>query len=321
MPSEMLKQKAMNEMFRPPAPSATLDIDILRSAVAIAEGGSIAVAATRVARTPAAVSMQIKKLEEMLGRVLFERTRQGMTPTADGEKLLEYARRMIELNRETVLAFAGPEVEGTVALAVIDSFGGVRLADVLAGFSRLHPKVTVNVKMGWTSQIAPALDAGAYDLVLLTPGGDVDWREGDLVLHEEPLAWIGREGGRAARLCPVPLSLADEGCAWRKLALEAIRGGQLDSRIAYVSNYDHGQLAAVQADLAVAPMPRSYLGPGLVELGARDGFPPLGVARIALRMRPDASQAGRTLACAIAESYGRVLPESAGCAGADAPGS
>lgn len=297
----------MNQRFQPPAPSATLDIDVLRSAVAISESGSIAAAAGRVGRTPAAVSMQIKKLEETLGRSLFERTRQGMAATAEGERLLEYARRMIELNREAMLAFSMPEITGTVCIGVIDSFGGVRLAQVLAEFSRLHPKVTVNVTMSWSSQIAPDLDAGKFDLALLTPGGDVEWRDRDLVLHEEPLIWIGKDGGCAARMRPVPISVADDGCAWRKRASDAVAGGQMDTRVAYVANYDEAQLAAVKADLAIAPMPRSYLAPGLVELTAREGFPALGHARIALRLGEGASAAARTLGATIAESYCKRL--------------
>jgi DNA-binding transcriptional LysR family regulator len=133
----------MNQMLRVPAPSATLDIDVLRSVVAIAESGSIAAAAARVARTPAAVSMQVKKLEDMLGRALFERSHQGMRPTAEGERLLDYARRMIELNRAAMQAFSAPELEGRVSFGLVDSFGALRLAVVLAAFARSHPKVTV----------------------------------------------------------------------------------------------------------------------------------------------------------------------------------
>ena len=298
----------MNQTFRAPAPSATLDVDVLRSVVAIAESGSIAAAAGRVARTPAAVSMQIKKLEETLGRQLFERTRQGMTATAEGERLLDYARRMIELNRAALDAFAMPEIDGTVSVGVIDSFGGVRLADVLAGFARQHPKVTVNVAMGWTARIAPELDAGNFDLIVMTPGGEVPWRDGDLLLHEEPLAWIAREGGRAPRQSPVPLSVAEDGCVWRKLAFEAIRQAGMDCRVAYVSNFDGGQFAAVEADLAVAPMPRCYVRPGTVELTPSDGFPRLGKAQIALRLGATAGRAARALAARIAESYGKALP-------------
>lgn len=298
---------SMNQTFRPPAPSATLDIDVLRSVIAIAEGGSIAAAASRVGRTPAAVSMQIKKLEETLGRALFERSHAGMAPTAEGERLLDYARRMIELNRAAMQAFSAPELSGTVRVGLTDSMRGARLAQVLAAFARSHPKVTVDVSMDLSARLAPALDGGRFDLVTITPGCAVPLRDDDLVLDEQPLVWIAREGGRAVRCRPLPLAVANEGCAWRKLATEAIRDARMDVRIAYVSDHDAGQLAAVQADLAVAPLPRCYLGPGLVELVARDGFPPLGRCRIALRVAEAASGAARALAARIAESYGKRL--------------
>ena len=297
----------MNQMLRVPAPSATLDIDVLRSVVAIAESGSIAAAAARVARTPAAVSMQVKKLEDMLGRALFERSHQGMRPTAEGERLLDYARRMIELNRSAMQAFSAPELAGRVSFGLVDSFGSLRLAEVLAAFARSHPKVTVEVSQDRSAAHVAELDAGRRDVIMLTPGETVPLRDGDLVLREEPLAWIGREGGRAVRCRPIPLAVANEGCSWRKLATEGIRSARLDARIAYVSDFDTGQLAAVQADLAVAPLPRSYLGPGLVELGPREGFPPLGLCRIALRVADNASGAARALGERIAETFGKRL--------------
>jgi DNA-binding transcriptional LysR family regulator len=301
----------MNQMLRVPAPSATLDIDVLRSVVAIAESGSIAAAAARVARTPAAVSMQVKKLEDMLGRALFERSHQGMHPTAEGERLLDYARRMIELNRSAMQAFSMPELEGRVSFGLVDSFGSLRLAEILAAFARSHPKVMVEVSQDRSAAHVAELDAGRRDVIMLTPGGtslgQVHLRDGDLVLREEPLAWIGREGGRAVRCRPIPLAVANEGCSWRQLATEGIRSARMDARIAYVSDFDTGQLAAVQGDLAVAPLPRSYLGPGLVELGAREGFPPLGLCRIALRVAENASGAARALAARIAESFGKRL--------------
>lgn len=293
--------------MRPPAPSASLDVDVLRSVAAIAEVGSIAAAATRVGRTPAAVSMQIKKLEEMLGRTLFERTRQGMTPTAEGERLLIYARQMIDLNRAAMHAFSTPELAGEISVGLIDSFGGIRLAEVLSTFARSHPKVTVNVALGQTSDLGPALDRGEHDLVLLTPGCTEILRATDHVLREEPLVWIAKQNGRACRQRPVPLAVASQGCAWRMASTNAINNLGMDHRIAYVSDYDHGQLAAVEADLAVAPMPKSYLKPGLTSLTARDGFPALGKACIALRKGERAGSAVDALAADIAASYGVTL--------------
>lgn len=279
----------------------------MKSVVAIAEVGSIAAAASRVSRTPAAVSMQIKKLEDMLGRSLFERTRQGMTPTAEGERLLVYARQLLELNRAAMHAFSSPELAGEVSIGLIDSFGGVRLAKVLSAFARSCPKVTVNVSMDQTKSLGPALDRGEKDLILFTPGGAEPLRPTDRILTEEPLVWIMKEGGRAHRQQPVPLAVASEGCAWRKLSTDAIEAAGMDARIAYVADFDHAQLAAAEADLAVAPMPKSYLRPGLTAVGAREGFPPLGMGRVALRLGERASPAVEALASDIAATYGIAL--------------
>ncbi len=304
----------MNQIFASPAAAASLDLDVLRSIVAIAETGSVTAAAERVGRTPAAISMQLKKLEETLGRALFERTRQGMNLTAEGERLMPYANRMVDLNREALEAFRAPELTGSVSVGMIDSFGGVRLGRVLAAFARSHPKVAVDVSMSCSNNLGPRLDRCELDISLITPGGSVAWRDTDIVLHEEPLAWIACEGGRAIRQTPLPLAVANEGCAWRKLAMEAVRRGGLTPRIAYISDYDAGQLAAAEADLAIAPMPRSYLHAGLVELGAKHGLPPLGRARIAMRLSPQIDCVGRALAERIAESYGVSLDSYEGAA-------
>lgn len=302
----------MNQMLTPPAPSASLDVDVLRSFIAIVDSGTIAAAADRVGRTAGAVSMQVKKLEDMLGRDLFERTRQGMSLTPQGERLLEYARRMIDLNREAMQAFSQPDLEGKVSVGIIDSFKGDRLAEVLGKFACCYPKVTVNVTMSNAVNMVPDLDAGRYDLILMTPGGHHAQRDTDILMRQEPLVWIAKHGGRAIRQRPVPISVAEEGCAWRKLATESLAGAEVETRIAYVADHDSGQLAAVKADLAVAPMPRSYLVPGLIELGARDGYPPLGNAKLVMRIREDASATARALAETIANTYGKQIRFSAG---------
>ena len=297
----------MNEHARPPAPSASLDVDVLRSVTAIAEAGSIAAAASRVGRTPAAVSMQVKKLEDMLGRTLFERTRQGMTPTAEGERLMIYARQMLEVNRAAMQAFTMPELTGEISVGLIDSFGGVRLCKMLSAFARSHPRVTVNVSIAETVDLAPALDRGELDVILFTMGGKAAKRPTDHVLAEEQLVWIAKEGGRAHRQRPLPIAVSGEGCPWRKLTTDAIESKGIDARIAYVAGFDHAQIAAVEADLAVAPMPKSYLHPGLMALGPRDGFPALGKTQVAMRLGDRAGPVEHALARDIAASYGVAL--------------
>lgn len=297
----------MNQIMRPPATSASLDVDILRSVSAIAEVGSIAAAASRVGRTPAAVSMQIKKLEEMLGRTLFNRTRQGMAATAEGERLLVYARQMLDLNRAAIQAFKLPELTGEVSVGLIDSFGGVRLTKMLSAFSRSHPKVTVNVSIAETVDLAPALDRGDLDVILFTMGGSESKRPSDYVLAEEQLVWIAKDGGQAQRQHPLPIAVSGEGCPWRKLTADAIEAEGMDVRIAYVAGFDHAQIAAVEADLAIAPMPKSYVQPGLIALSPRDGFPALGKTQVAMRLGEQAGSAVQALASDIAASYGVAL--------------
>jgi DNA-binding transcriptional LysR family regulator len=283
-------------------PSATLDIDVMRSVVAIAETGSVTGAAARVGRTPAALSMQLKKLEETLGSALFDRTRSGMTPTAEGERLLPHARRMIEAHRAAIEAFSYPELSGEVSVGIIDDFAGVSLTRSLAAFARSHSAVTVKVSMGPSAELAPRLDRGELDLAVLTPGCAVAWREGDRVLHEEPLCWVGLEGGNAFRERPLPLAISSQGCTWRKLALAGLDGAGIPWRIAYTSEFYAAQKAAIAADLAVAPLPRSLIEPGFVRLGKAEGMPEIGTARIALRVIGD-SEPARVLGERIADSF------------------
>ena len=251
--------------------------------------------------------MQIKKLENMLGRTLFERTRQGMTVTAEGERLLIYARQMLELNRAAMQAFTMPELTGEVSVGLIDSFGGVRLTKMLSAFARSHPKVTVNVSIAETVDLAPALDRGDLDVILFTMGGREAKRPTDHVMAEEQLVWIAKEGGRAFRQRPLPIAVSGDGCPWRKLATDAIEADGMQVRIAYVAGFDHAQIAAAEADLAVAPMPKSYLKPGLMALGPRDGFPALGKTQVAMRLGERAGPVEQALARDIAASYGVTL--------------
>ena len=269
-----------------PSPAATLDIDVLRSVVAIADTGSIKLAAVRAGRTPAALSMQLKKLEETLGHQLFERTRTGMVATAAGERLLPHARRMIEAERAVLDQFRAPELACEIAVGVIDDFAGVHLAEVLAAFARSHPRVTVNVAMGPSVHLAAQLDRGELDLSLLTPGGAVDWQDGDRMLHEEPLVWAGAEGGRAWRERPLPIAIATNGCAWRRQALDALDEAGIEWRLAYASDHYAAQKAAVAADLAIAPLPKSLMEPGIARLGRSEGLPSPGTGHIAARLSP-----------------------------------
>src|SRR5690606_14184928 len=134
---------AMNAPLHHPLP--LLDLEVLRTFVAIAETGSFTLAANAVFRTPSAVSMQIKKLEDILGVSVFMRDARSVSLTQDGEMLLGYARRLLALNRETVSKFIMPDISGVVRLGSPDDYGERVLPNVLKRFARSHPSIAVDV--------------------------------------------------------------------------------------------------------------------------------------------------------------------------------
>ncbi|EBX4817148.1 LysR family transcriptional regulator, partial [Salmonella enterica subsp. enterica serovar Newport] len=141
----------MNAPLNHPLP--LLDLDVLRTFVAIAETGSFSAAANAVFRTPSAVSMQIKKLEDVLGRSVFSRDARSVSLTHDGEVLLGYARRMLAINREAVSKFIVPDIVGVVRLGSPDDFGERVLPHVLKRFAVTHPSIAVDVIIDQSSNL------------------------------------------------------------------------------------------------------------------------------------------------------------------------
>ncbi len=251
-----------------------LDLDLLKTLVAIAETGNFSAAAAAVHRTPSAVSMQVKKLEDILGRPVFIRDSRSVELTADGAFLLEHGRRMLALNRDAVARFVQPEIEGVVRLGAPDDVAERFLADMLRRFADSHPQVTVNVTVDGTDRMIDMLKRGQLDLTLITC--EAGFREDRAeVLYREQLVWAACRGGVAAEKKPLPVSVWEEGCAWRKAALDQLDAEGTAWRVAFQSAHISGQRAAVMADLAVAPIPVSSIGGDIIEAHAKFGLPKL----------------------------------------------
>ncbi|MCA0278688.1 MAG: LysR family transcriptional regulator [Proteobacteria bacterium] len=276
----------MNAPLNHPLP--LLDLDVLRTFVAIAETGSFTTAANAVYRTPSAVSMQIKKLEDILGRSVFLRDARSVALTTDGEMLLGYARRMLAINREAVSKFIIPDIVGVVRLGSPDDFGERVLPHVLKRFAETHPSIAVDVIIDQSVNLRRRMDDRALDITLLTNSCKAV-AAGAEVLLTEPIVWAGAKGGCAHMREPLPVSIWEEGCAWRAGALEALGREGRNYRVAYMSAHTAGQRAAILADLAVAPLPKSFLGHEMVELGSKDGMPEIGNYSLAMIVAPEAS--------------------------------
>lgn len=282
----------MNAPLNHPLP--LLEMDVLRTFVAIAETGSFTQAATLVFRTPSAVSMQIKKLEDMLGSTLFNRDARSVSLTGDGEMLLGYARRLLAINREAVSKFVMPDIAGVVKIGSPDDYGERMLPSILKRFARTHPAIAVDVTIDLSGNLRRRLGDRQLDLALMTSCRNVP--ADAEVLLTEPVVWGGARGGTAHLREPLPVSLWEEGCVWRADALDALAAAGRDYRIAYMSAHTAGQRAAILSDLAIAPLPRSFIGDEVVALGPADGLPELSNYNLVMVVGPEASPPVRALA-------------------------
>ncbi len=270
-------------------PHPLLELDVLRTFVAIAETGSFTAAADTVFRTPSAVSMQIKKLEETLGQSLFARDSRSVALTAAGEMLIGHARQLLALNREAVAKFIAPDIAGEVRLGAPDDVSERFLPDMLRRFAQSHPGIAVNVVVENTDELIARTAKGALDVAMITCNGGFAGDKTAEVLYREPLVWACLKGGCAALRDPLPVSVWEEGCVWRKEALEGLARAGRDYRISFQSAYISGQKAAILADLAVAPMPLSAISDPIVAASAKDNLPPLGNYSLGLIVARDAS--------------------------------
>lgn len=252
-----------------------LETDLMRSFAVISEFGSFSAAARRVNRTPSAISMQMKKLEEQLGRQLFVRDGRNVRLTADGEMLLGYAHDMLRLNEAAVARFQIPALEGKVRFGAPDDFGTQYVPQILKRFADTHPMVEVEVVLATSSNLLKRMDQGTLDLALVTSVPDgINDGVGEVV-YVEQLVWVGLKGGKAHKSPIVPVALAEQGCCWRESALQRLIESGVEYRIAYVSETALGQQAAILADLAIAPMPVSMVTPQFEVLSNKMGLPDL----------------------------------------------
>ncbi|MES1926493.1 LysR substrate-binding domain-containing protein [Salinisphaera sp. T31B1] len=280
-----------------------LDTEVLRSFVAIAEHGSFTRAAKAVFRTPSALSMQIKGLETTLDKRLFVREARRVQLTEHGELLLRYARQLLQLNAEAVACFLAPALDGTVRIGTPDDVGTRVLPQVLGAFARSNPAVQVDVMTGTSNLMLARLDADEIDFALVTIGNrDVDPKRGEIV-HTEPLVWAARRGGSARLRDPLPVALAEPGCAWRASAVDALDRVGRRYRVAYSSDHSAGQRAAVLADLAIAPFPRPLANGADLEIIDDPKLPPLADTYTALVFGAQCSEAGKALAGHVVAAF------------------
>ena len=258
-----------------------LQIDLLKTFLAIIDTGGFTNASRVVHRTQSAISMQVKRLEETIGQSLFERTGRTFTLTTEGEVLVPYARRLLKLHEDAVAAMVKPDVAGAVRIGIIDDYALHFLPDILSRFASAYPRVQVTVRCEPTSLLVPALARGELDLALVN-GTDED---GDIIMHD-PAVWVTSAKHLTHEENPLPLAVFHAECVFRKWSLEALDSVNRAYRVAYQSPSVAGILATVSAGLAVAILLASVVPRDFRVLGKDDGFPDLPTAKIVIKHAP-----------------------------------
>lgn len=264
-----------------------LDPDLLRSFVLIAEGASVTRAAQRVGRTQSAVSMQMRRLEEMLGHALLVRGAKGFSLTPQGAWLLERARPWLSMHDEILANFRNPEVTGRVRLGTPDDYVLLWLPDILARFAESHPAAELEVVCAPSTELLERLERGELDLSIYSAGNELRGSGPGLPLWRGPLHWVGSAAHAVHRQTPLRLSLAQPSCIWRRAATEALDSAGLPWRVTYSSSAQMGTYAVVLAGLAITVGLSAPLPPGLRVLDEADGLPRLPEFEIALAQRAD----------------------------------
>ncbi len=266
-----------------------LDLDLLRTFVEVAETRSFTGAGERLGRVQSAVSMQIRRLEDITDSRLFSRTPQKVELTAEGEQLLTFARRILSLSDEALASLREDAPKGRIRFGTSD-VASAFLPKILARFTATNPRVELEVICDRSWKLLSALDRGRLDIALVTQSRG---RSGGKLLLREAMRWVTSPAHPAHLQEPLPLALYAKGCIYREAAIKALEAAKKPCRIAYSSASLLGVKAAVSAGLAVGIMSKSMISEGLAILDDEADLPPLPSFELSLHFG-DSVQAAST---------------------------
>jgi DNA-binding transcriptional LysR family regulator len=249
-----------------------VDISLLRAFTTVVECGSVTAAARALNRTQSAVSLQLKRLEEVLAVDLFVREHKRLTLTATGERLLSDAQRLVALNDQLVQASRHPEVDGEVKLGVPVDIVASYMPPILRRFSRAWPNVKLAIICRNSHELLGMLEDGQIDATLTTDAGPDPRAE---TLRLDRLVWVGAPSGRAHWESPLPISVGSITCRFRPVALEALGRAGRDWRMVMEVSSHEAVNAAVLADVCVTAQLRDSVDERLVILGRDSQLPEL----------------------------------------------
>ena len=254
-----------------------LHIDFLRTFIAVTDTKGFTRAGRQVNRSQSAVSMQIKRLEDEVGKPLFERIGKTVKLTTEGSLLIKYARRIVKEHDDAVMALSKPALKGFIRFGSPEHYTAGVLPKLLARFASSYPDVLVEMRCENSDKIKESVDRGELDIGLCT-----QISEGGQVIYHDPVVWVTDPGFIVQKDKALSLAVFEDDCIFRSWAVAALEQAGIEYRIVYVSRSISGILDAVRAGLAIAPIVKSNVPPDLKTVGIDDGLPVLPISNVAL---------------------------------------
>ena len=259
-----------------------VQMDWVQCFLAVVDAGSLSGAAPALHRSQSAVSMQLKKLEAVLGCKLLVRGPRHMELTAQGQAFLGYARRMQDLHTEVLNHFQRQEVSGRVRLGVPDDYAAKYLTPVLKRFAPRYGGVEIELHCEQSTALIPRVEAGELDLALVSR----DHAQRGTLLFYEPMVWVGAAQFEIWHKDPLPIAVYEDTSLAKRSALQALAQQGRRYKVVYNSSSLAGQIAAVESGLAVAVLTQCSAPAHLQVLGAEHGLGPLMPMEVAVYRSP-----------------------------------
>ncbi len=288
-----------------------LDPHLLRAFLAVAQVGTINGAAAKLYRTQAAVSMQIRRLEEIVGSALFVRSAKGLALNEQGRLLLRYANEILALNEEVGKRIGQQSIKGRVKLGVVEDFAATRLIDILRMFRLQNPQVQLDLIVDGNSQLESYFSQERLDLVICDI--DVMQRKAGSVAREplvkwpEQLTWTVNSDFEDALVETLPVILFEENCPWRSRAVQALNERKVNWSLVCEATTLVAMATAVQVGLGVGPMINATMPPGCRSIHYLPHFPNPIALEIGLYVHSATSESAHSLADFVLRSPGNIF--------------
>ncbi|AIJ10033.1 transcriptional regulator, LysR family [Edwardsiella piscicida] len=264
-----MKGQTMIQIQRP---IPNLELDLLRTFIAVVEGNSFAAAAESVHRTQSAISQQMQRLESLIGKELFARSGRGKSLTEHGVKMLGYARRILNLNDEACLSLMYDDVDGVLRIGSPDDTANTILPELLARFSKAYPRLIIEIVVKRSPFLMEMLKNDEIDMAIST-AECTDYS--GFILRSSPSLWFCGLNYKFVADTPLPLVSLDEPSTYRNMAINHLERAGIPWRIAYTATTLSGARAAVAAGLGVMARSIELFGDDLCILGESEGLPKL----------------------------------------------